>query len=86
MNYYNSFSTACSPDKPDNRTKLKFPWWVIITTVKPQCVYYFGPFDNQLKAVESRPGYLEDLMGEQAKIISIEIRQDRPKLLTIAEK
>ncbi|MBE9045671.1 DUF1816 domain-containing protein [Pleurocapsales cyanobacterium LEGE 10410] len=83
MSYYNSFSTACPPYNRDNKSKRQFPWWVKIATAKPQCVYYFGPFDNQSKAVKSQSGYLEDLSQEQAKVVSIEIKQEQPKLLTI---
>ncbi len=68
------------------RIKPKLPWWVKIITVKPKCVYYFGPFDSQLEARESQSGYIEDLTAEQAKGISIEIAQDRPKALTIVDE
>lgn len=72
--------------KPANKIKLKIPWWVKITTVKPKCVYYFGPFASQNEAVKSQSGYVEDLKAEKAQEISIEIKQDLPKLLTITEE
>lgn len=94
MNYQQFFSVQGSEArllgsslfKPAQRTKLKFPWWVKITTAKPKCVYYFGPFDSQNEAVASQSGYLEDLMAENAREIRIEIKQDLPKLLTITEE
>ncbi len=75
-----------SPYEPVVRIKPESPWWVKIITVKPKCVYYFGPFDSQNEARESQSGYIEDLTAEQARGISIEIEQHRPKLLTIAEE
>ncbi|MEO0014286.1 MAG: hypothetical protein RLZZ535_2675 [Cyanobacteriota bacterium] len=81
-----SIPLSLSPFKPANKIKLKIPWWVKITTAKPKCVYYFGPFDSQNEAVESQSGYLEDLKTEKAQEITIEIKQDLPKLLTITEE
>ncbi|MGB5632993.1 MAG: DUF1816 domain-containing protein [Waterburya sp.] len=85
MNYRKLFSIIGLPYKSANRTQPEFPWWVKIVTVKPECIYYFGPFDSQLEAIESQSGYLEDLTAEKAKGISIEIKQARPKLLTISD-
>lgn len=94
MNYYRFTSIIRSGTilcglsifKPANKIKLKIPWWVKITTAKPKCVYYFGPFDSQNEAVESQSGYVEDLKTEKAQEITIEIKQDLPKLLTITEE
>ena len=60
-------------------------WWVKIKTTRPACIYYFGPFDSQSEAIASEGGYLEDLMAENAQGISIEVKQDRPRVLTISE-
>lgn len=58
-------------------------WWVEIKTESPQCVYYFGPFVRKKQAQKWKPGYVEDLEGEGAKIVSLEIKQCRqPSLLT----
>jgi hypothetical protein len=94
LNYYRATSIIRSKAiplglsifKPANKIKLKLPWWVKITTAKPKCVYYFGPFASQNEAVESQSGYLEDLKAEKAQEINIEIKQDLPKLLTIPEE
>ena len=75
-----------TPYEPVVRIKPELPWWVKIITIKPKCVYYFGPFDSQNEAIESQFGYIEDLTKEKARGISIEIQQDRPKSLTIAEE
>ncbi len=58
-------------------------WWVEIQTKNPQCIYYFGPFENALEARDLQEGYLEDLMQEQARGITVEIKQCQPEHLTI---
>lgn len=72
--------------KPNNRVEFKPPWWVKISTSQPKCVYYFGSFDSKPEAMEALPGYVEDLEGEGAKGIFIEIKQDYPQQLTIDEE
>lgn len=61
----------------------KMPWWIKITTEVPKCTYFFGPFDNLAEANQSQSGYIEDLKGEEAQGIKVEIRQCEPKELTI---
>ena len=58
-------------------------WWVEIQTDNPQCTYYFGPFETAEEARALQDGYLEDLRQEQARIITVEIKQCQPKELTI---
>lgn len=60
----------------------KIPWWVEITTTRPHCIYYFGPFDNFVEAYEYHGGYVEDLQEEGAIGIMIEIKQCQPLVLT----
>ena len=83
MNYRNLLQLIRSPFKPIKKTKPELSWWVKIITARPSCIYYFGPFDSQTEAAEAQHGYLEDLIEEKASGISIEIKQDQPKLLTI---
>jgi Domain of unknown function (DUF1816) len=85
MDYSQLVLSAQSPLKPKNQFKSENPWWVKITTSQPKCVYYFGSFDSKTEAINALPGYVEDLENEQAKRILIEIKQDNPKQLTIAE-
>lgn len=61
-------------------------WWVEITTVKPFCIYYFGPFETRQEAVLSEYGYIEDLLTEKASGITTKIKQCQPELLTISEE
>lgn len=85
MDYRQLFSIIRLPYKPNKKSQPALPWWVKIVTVNPECVYYFGPFDSQSEAIASQSGYMEDLTAEKATGISIEIKQDRPKLLTISD-
>ncbi len=61
-------------------------WWIEIQTNFPQCIYYFGPFENAVEARDLQEGYFEDLLSERAVIISVEIKQCRPENLTIERK
>lgn len=60
-------------------------WWVEIKTTKPRCTYYFGPFGSAKEAHLYHYGYVEDLIGEQAHGISVEIKHLQPQSLTIEE-
>jgi hypothetical protein len=85
MDYPQFVLSTQSPLKPKNKFKSENHWWVKITTSKPKCIYYFGSFDSKMEAINALPGYVEDLENEQAKEILIEIKQDNPTQLTIAE-
>ncbi len=58
-------------------------WWLEIKTAKPYCIYWFGPFVSPLEAGLYQPGYVEDLLEEQAEGITIKLQQCQPKQLTI---
>lgn len=62
------------------------PYWVEISTEQPNCIYYFGPFDNSSEAKAMQPGYIEDLVAEQAQGIGVEIKRCLPTKLTITEE
>jgi hypothetical protein len=47
------------------------------------CTYYFGPFDSQAEARDSRTGYVDDLFQEGARDIMALIKHCQPKKLTI---
>ncbi|HAC65929.1 MAG TPA: CpcD phycobilisome linker protein [Cyanothece sp. UBA12306] len=57
-------------------------WWVEISTTHPQCLYYFGPFDDQEEAGFHQGGYIQDLLGEGAQNITVRIKQCQPLTLT----
>jgi Domain of unknown function (DUF1816) len=58
-------------------------WWVEITTAKPHCVYYFGPFTSAVEADNAKAGYVEDLEGESAQGIRVNIKRCKPTEITI---
>ncbi len=68
---------------PSLLTFRKKQWWIKITTEQPQCIYYFGPFENEQEAQDYLPGYIEDLESEQAQGIKVAIKLCNPELLTI---
>ena len=60
------------------------PWWVKITTAEPNCVYFFGPFDDEVEATQAKPGYIEDLQQEGALQIQTSLHNiPEPAKLTI---
>ncbi|MEN9213613.1 MAG: DUF1816 domain-containing protein [Gloeomargarita sp. DG02_4_bins_56] len=65
--------------------RLGLAWWVKIRTTRPPCLYYFGPFATREEALAAQPGYLEDLLAEQAEDITWEICQTRPQALTVED-
>lgn len=64
----------------------KSNWWVEITTAKPICIYYFGPFSSFQEADAMRPGYIEDLVQEGSSIIQALAKQCQPTQLTIFDE
>ena len=84
MNYRRLYSSTKYILKSNSRVKIKPPWWVKISTSQPECLYYFGSFSSKLEAIETLPGYLEDLEGERAEGIVVEIEQGYPERLTIS--
>jgi hypothetical protein len=65
--------------------EMGMAWWVEIVTKKPDCTYYFGPFASHREAQVTQLGYIEDLERERPQLIAIEIKQCKPKDLTIFE-
>ena len=62
------------------------PLWINITTEQPNCIYYFGPFNNYAEARQMRHGYIEDLVEERAIGISVKIERCLPAKLTITDE
>lgn len=57
-------------------------WWVEISTDRPKCMYYFGPFADARSAKSAVAGYVEDLEGESARGIETQIKRCKPDRLT----
>ena len=61
-------------------------WWVKISTDRPNCTYYFGPFLTVQEASNARSGYIEDLEEEGAQGLNVEVLRCKPSSLTIYEE
>lgn len=53
-------------------------WWVEITTAKPSCVYYFGPFPSAEEAFDMCPEYVEKLTKQGDKEIKPKVKYFHP--------
>lgn len=60
-------------------------WWIELMTARPSCTYYFGPFASFSEASDHMAGYVEDLVLEGARCISLEIKRCHPTQLTIVD-
>ncbi len=59
-------------------------WWIEISTDLPHCIYYFGPFENEVEAIEAEAGYVEDLKQEGVVIIQVTMmKRPTPEQLTV---
>jgi Domain of unknown function (DUF1816) len=58
-------------------------WWVEITTQRPHCTYYFGPFTTAVEADAAKGGYVEDLESESAQGIQVAIKRCKPVQITV---
>ena len=65
--------------------RLGLAQWVQIITINPSCTYYFGPFITIKEAKLAQWGYIDDLLEEGAEILSVDIKQCKPKELTVFE-
>lgn len=68
-----------------NSEFIAFGWWVEIFTIKPICLYYFGPFDQRLDAENTQNSYIEDLQDEGSDIISAQTKRCQPRQLTLSQ-
>ncbi|HHP7230834.1 MAG TPA: DUF1816 domain-containing protein [Xenococcaceae cyanobacterium] len=64
----------------------QFDWWIEIRTANPGCIYYFGAFYRLTAATSAQYGFIQDLKAEEAKIVSVSIKQCQPQKLTICEQ
>jgi hypothetical protein len=65
--------------------RLGLAQWVQIITINPSCTYYFGPFITIKEAKLAQWGYIDDLLEEGAEILSVDIKQCKPRELTVLE-
>ncbi|WP_017295133.1 DUF1816 domain-containing protein [Geminocystis herdmanii] len=60
--------------------------WLEISTESPRCTYYFGPFLTKKDARISQDGYIEDLLEEGTKGITVTTKRFKPRDLTIFDE
>ena len=65
--------------------ELSTAWWAEINTLKPRCIYFFGPFETYEETQAAYPGYIEDLNHEGAQGIIVVIKRCQPEVLTVFE-
>jgi hypothetical protein len=65
---------------------IGFAFWIEITTDKPTCIYYFGPFLTKKDAQNAQSGYIEDLQNEGTQGISVNVKRCKPQTLTIFDE
>lgn len=65
--------------------RLGLAWWVEIKTEVPACTYFFGPFLSQKEADTAAVGYRQDLEGERAQGVTVELKRCKPTQLTICD-
>ena len=64
-------------------TSITQKHWIKVTTAKPSCTYYFGPFLTQKRAKSAQPGFIEDLESENAQGIKAEIQRCQPSRINL---
>lgn len=76
-------STSLLEPKQIPGTHTEFGWWIEAFTLKPACIYYFGPFDSCRDAELAQTDYISDLEQEGAQGITTKIKLCQPHRLTI---
>ncbi|MGB3493514.1 MAG: DUF1816 domain-containing protein [Elainellaceae cyanobacterium] len=60
-------------------------WWVKIQTKTPDCTYYFGSFNQKEEAENLQMDYVDNLVREGAKEITVNLENCCPQELTAYE-
>ncbi len=58
-------------------------WWLEIVTAKPLCLYYFGAFMTHQEAASQQAGFVEDLLQENALILSVNLQFLQPNQIIL---
>jgi len=58
-------------------------WWLEILTAQPLCLYYFGAFTTRQEAESQQAGFIEDLLQENALILSTNLQFLQPHQITL---
>lgn len=66
-----------------NNSDYELGWWVEILTAQPLCLYYFGAFASQQEAESHQAGFVDDLLQENAIILSTNLQFFQPIHITL---
>jgi hypothetical protein len=69
-------------DEHNNKIS-ELDWWLEVGTIHPICIYFFGPYADQLEAESAKEGFFQDLGGENAWILYSRVKCCQPRQLTI---
>jgi hypothetical protein len=58
-------------------------WWLGILTAQPLCLYYFGAFTTHQEAESQQAEFIEDLLQENALILSTKLQFLQPNQITL---
>jgi hypothetical protein len=72
-----------STNRNHNAETSGLSWWLEIGTIRPLCIYFFGPFENLSEAKSSKEGFSQDLRGENARLLYSDVKLCNPRQLTI---
>jgi hypothetical protein len=64
-------------------TDLPLAWWLEVGTLKPLCIYYFGPFESQQETHTAKHGFLRDLENKNVILAFACSKFCQPQQLTI---
>lgn len=67
-----------------NNSEHELGWWIEIMTAQPLYLYYFGAFSTLEEAQSLQAGFIEDLLLENALIVSTNLRFLQPQQLTLS--
>lgn len=67
-----------------NNSTHELGWWIEIMTAQPLYLYYFGAFSTPEEAKNLQAGFIEDLLLENALIVSTNLRFFQPQQLTLS--
>lgn len=66
-----------------SNSSYELGWWLEILTAQPLCLYYFGAFTTRQEAESQQDGFIEDLLQENALILSTNLQFLQPKEITL---
>jgi len=66
-----------------SNSSYELGWWLEILTAQPLCLYYFGAFTTRQEAESQQDGFIEDLLQENALLLSTNLQFLQPNQITL---